>query len=471
MRRTFSAFVSVILLAVVAEAAASVTDISLVQDSRTHVVKITYTLSGTTAAIVTLDILANDVALPAARVTALSGDVNRMVAPGTRTIRWSPDDDWEGQTLDAAKLKARLTVWDASTPPPYLVVDLARGGTWPAVGVVSYTNCTYFYASEAAIPGGITNKLYKTDRLAMRLIPASDITWRMGCPSTEVGYGREDDTDLCTTRYVTLTNDYYLGVYPLTQKQYYHIALATGGYLQEKPTFPDVELLPMSPLTYNGLRGSKGAGIDWPDTGRNSVESTSLLAKMRARYGIDFDLPTSAEWEFACRAGTSTGLYTGQELVTAWETGTNGNFAPVGFAFHQAYYYYKELAETDARFTMPSTTGGNWTFDGWTKYCWLVPVGQRLPNAFGLYDMLGNVEEWCLDWGDATTPIAQMSVTNPPGPATSTYAGTLTTRITHGSCVHMSTPAARSGAVRVASPSAVETKYGVRLWCPASLHL
>jgi formylglycine-generating enzyme required for sulfatase activity len=88
-------------------------------------------------------------------------------------------------------------------------------------------------------------------------------------------------------------------------------------------------------------------------------------------------LPTEAEWEFACRAGTTTARY--------------------GVLDDIAWYYSNTFG----------TTGG-------TR-----PVATKLPNALGLYDTLGNVQEWCQDWYGGT--YSSGSVTNPTGPATGSY--------------------------------------------------
>ena len=96
-------------------------------------------------------------------------------------------------------------------------------------------------------------------------------------------------------------------------------------------------------------------------------------------------LPTEAEWEYACRAGTTTTYYTGNNLTTE-QANYNGNYP----------YYKNPKGEYIER---------------------TVRVGNYEPNAWGLYDMYGNVWEWCSDWlGDYPTGPQ----TNPQGPSTGT---------------------------------------------------
>src|SRR5690606_14107996 len=92
------------------------------------------------------------------------------------------------------------------------------------------------------------------------------------------------------------------------------------------------------------------------------------------KEGVVYRLPTEAEWEYVCRAGTTTAFSTGDTLPDGFQKHDNGNWTPKAVSLH---------------------------------------VGKTPPNAFGVYDMHGNVEEWCLDWYG---PYPQGAVVNPAGP-------------------------------------------------------
>lgn len=99
-----------------------------------------------------------------------------------------------------------------------------------------------------------------------------------------------------------------------------------------------------------------------------------------------FRLPTEAEWEYACRAGTETNFYTGNTINSDGYTSTD---------LDRAGWYWYNLGQANNKAHV---------------------VGAKEPNNFGLYDMHGNVWEWCLDWYGS---YQSGSVTNPTGVQTS----------------------------------------------------
>jgi len=118
---------------------------------------------------------------------------------------------------------------------------------------------------------------------------------------------------------------------------------------------------------------------------------------LSAKEGRTYRLPTEAEWEYAARAGTKTPWWTGADPTA---------LATVG-----------NTADAVLRSKVPRAKWAAAWDDG---HAFLAPVGSFQPNAFGLYDMHGNVWEWCLDWYGADT-YAKSPVDDPQGPATGSF--------------------------------------------------
>ena len=196
-----------------------------------------------------------------------------------------------------------------------------------------------------------------TNSIGMKLVRIRAGKFLMGSPRIEAG--RYDDE---TPHEVALTNDFYLGVYDVTVADFSRFARESGyqteGELAHErtdwkhPRFPQTDAYPVVMVSWNDAV----AFCDW-------------LSK---KEGHRYRLPTEAEWEFACRAGTSTQFNLGDGKE----------------ALDLAGWYHD--AKNEAH-----------------------PVGQKRPNAWGLYDMHGNVWQWCADWY-AAYPAAP--VTDPHGP-------------------------------------------------------
>lgn len=132
----------------------------------------------------------------------------------------------------------------------------------------------------------------------------------MGSPESEVGREKaNNDIGTETQVNVRFSRDYYVSVFELTQAQYRHITrLSPSTYTGE-----DADMHPVKTVSYNNLRGNgtgpSGENVNWPtNSNPHEVASGSSLFALRAAMGnaYEFDLPTCAEWEYACRAGTVT---------------------------------------------------------------------------------------------------------------------------------------------------------------------
>lgn len=351
------------MLSAVASANEMVISNVVLKQSSARLVTVSYNL-GEEPAIVTVDFLTNGVSIGEANFSNVEGDVNRLVTEtnSMRTIRWQPRLSWPGHTHTC--LTAKVTAHLPEEPPDYMVVSLGDD-TAPAIA---------YYVSTNAFPdGGLSNDIYRTSRLVMRRIHAAGIRWRMGAESDD--YSGATTTVSLSERenahYVTLSEDYFIGIYEITQAQGAKFSGKGSAFTE----YVDSPLRPSSDISYEKIRGV-GTGNG------HAVKSGSALQKLRVLTGIDFDLPTSAQWEYACRAGTTSLLYTGKALV-------NANVYEVGWIY------------------------GNSKIDGvWTTQV----VGQKKPNEWGLYDMLGNSREWCLDWYYGTP--SSDDVVDPVGPAT-----------------------------------------------------
>ena len=390
-------------------AAPEISNMSLERSANSHLVTISYDLSED--AIVTVQVTTNGVALPQSAYGNMGGKVHRVVTQGTgHQIWWNPPTREMDALVAAGSAEVKLSAWAKDDPPDYHAIDLLA------------TNCWRFYVTADDVPLGVTNRLYKSSKMLMRKIYAKDIQWPAGISSD-----RMDGTENYTTNilhrphYVTLTYNYYIGIYEVTYSQYRNAAcysysgtsyvidkeigtasVTANGVTKVYDVIPadqkQAVFWPTAWLKPEDMRGHSPSSAYWPKHGHN-VPATSGLGYFRKRTGLDLDLTTEAEWEYACRAGESKALYTGKRFSTP------------------ANVY--ELAWSSS----------NWNQDPACPSNQLHEVGLLKPNAWGLYDMLGNGFEVCLDamldtqsGVDEVDPYHGASVTDPVGPAgTSTY--------------------------------------------------
>ncbi len=374
----------------------SVSNVTMAQAAHSRTVTVTYTLADA-AAVVTLDIQTNAtdsadgdwVSLGGANVCNATGDVWKKVETGDRTVKWRADRSWRGFKLSNAR--AVVTAWSVDNPPPYLVVDLSAAA---GAGTERY------YPAAGFLPGGLlANPDYRTTKLVMRKIPAKGVEWTMGSAPTETG--RDGSRE--ATHAVTLDDNYYIAVFETTQAQWALVQTANPT-----PSFFSVErpMRPVEQVCYNEIRNAANTTTantahDWP----NAPNPGSFLGLLRAKTGLAFDLPSEAQWEFACRAGHGTGYWgDGSEILSSDK---DANLARLG----RAYYNGGRKLDADGKNYVDPGSGVGPT-NG------TAVVGSYAPNSWGLYDMHGNVWEWCLDWyeADVTAHGGAVNV-NPSAPA------------------------------------------------------
>ena len=219
------------------------------------------------------------------------------------------------------------------------------------------------------------------------LIPAG--TFVMGSPP---GEARTDaESALERQHKVTLTKPFYMGKYELTQAQYDRIA---------------------------GANPSRTIGSNLPVHNVSWQDADAFCKKMSAQVGRTVQLPTEAQWEYACRAGPTTAYSSGNTLA---------DLAKVG--------WYAE------------NSGGR-----------LHPVGELPPNAFGLHDMHGNVREFVRDFFDGR-PLED--AVDPTGPAE----GDTNNHVVRGGA-YTAQPLARNCRSAIRRPTEVLTITGFRVMVP-----
>ena len=204
------------------------------------------------------------------------------------------------------------------------------------------------WADHLGTPVQITNSL----GMKFNLIPPGDFT--MGSPESEPG--RYDDE---TQHLVKITKPFYMSVHEVTQEQYETV-------MGKNPSF------------FSALGGGKDR-VSGIDTSQFPVEQVSwyevaeFCRKLSNEKGVEYRLPTEAQSEYACRAGTTTAYSFGAGVSQLGE-----------------YAWYSGNSSSTH------------------------PVGELKPNAWGLFDMHGNVFEWCQDWYG---PYASLKVvSDPTGP-------------------------------------------------------
>ena len=269
-----------------------------------------------------------------------SVDKTRLGADGTPV----PEEDFKSTDLRA--------LMSYILGEPVVLVDLPQSGDAQTSTVRLMVDPEPGDEMTLALPGGgemtfcwcpaTTSEAWK------KISGGEDFFW-MGSPDSELG--REGDE---IRHRVTLTEGFWMGKYAVTQRQW---ECVTGG---NPSSFKDAD----HPVET----------VSWDDC-------QEFIQKINAAGRMKVTLPTEAQWEYACRAGTTTPFNFGSTL--------NG-----------------DKANCDANYPYGMKVGGQ------NRLC-TMPVGSYSPNAWGLCDMHGNVDEWCQDWygvygGDGIDPTGPM---------------------------------------------------------------
>jgi len=202
-----------------------------------------------------------------------------------------------------------------------------------------------------------------TNSIGMKLIYIPAGEFMMGSPSNEQNRSNDESPQ----HRVKISKGFYMGIYEVTQAQYQSV-------VGTNPSNFKGDNLPVEQVSWN--------------------DATEFCRKLSQKEGKTYRLPTEAEWEYACRAGITTAYQWGNQ----WQKGVCNAENDVGSSEDSNVEIFRKRG-----LPVDST----------------VPVGSFAPNGFGLYDMHGNVWEWCQDWYDSNFYSNSPSV-DPEGPNTGT---------------------------------------------------
>ena len=352
-------------------------------------VKVEYKISAVTNPVdITVEAYNGDTELPLPNA-AITGERFGLTEDGVGTLVIDPIAAFGTAKIALANFKVKLTVSDSPEnigETIYRIFDLTDGSceNLARKDIMNHPELYGAYETDFSKIGpgfnttlddvfiwtGVTNNpIYKTTKLVMRKIPAASLNKVWVCGSVYGdAYSQSFSSRVEPVRYIKMTNDYYIGVFELTQKQC-ELFYGSNPSADTEKGQPDSDWRPVENLAYYSVignqrnqgcqRGSTGdpGRPDWPlnnylyELGNNTV-----ILKLQNKTRVEFYLPTQAQWEIACRAGTDTPFNSGKAL-------TAENAYEVGWV-----------------------QGGEATSSH--------AVGMKPANAWGLYDMHGNICEF-----------------------------------------------------------------------------
>ena len=247
---------------------------------------------------------------------------------------------------------------------------------WAVLATVVVTQSPYTYLDFTAPPA--PRRFYRVvdpnppAPAGMVWIPGG--TFVMGSPTSEVERSSDE------TQHTVTVSNFYMSRYEVTQADYLAVVGSNPSYFVASNGYPIEVNRPVEQVSWDDATNYCGR--------LTSREQTA--GRLPATWA--YRLPTESEWEYACRAGTSTPLHYGPNLLSGM----------ANFEGHYEYIGGVGTSNNPSGIFLERTT----------------TVRSYQPNAFGLYDMHGNVWEWCLDWHGA---YPTNGAVNPRGPASGSY--------------------------------------------------
>lgn len=320
------------------------------------------------------------------RLTVAAASALALLGIAPSAAAQCPADINADRRVDNADLGALLSAWGSGSGPADIDADGDVGSADLGILLSGWGDCPAVTPDWATLIEAVPNPAVVTDPAVRLAIEATGLAWRVRDTATQIEMilvpgGTFDMGCSASTQYgcnanefpvrpVTLTNAFYIGRFEVTQAQWTaRMGSNPSRFIVANPgvSAKQVPLRPVEQVSWNMVAGPGGF-----------LEGTGLR------------LPTEAEWEYACRGGTTTAFH-------GWSTnpgGTNTDFA---------------LGEIAWYWGPNSSQGLNWT----------QPVGRKKANGFGLHDMHGNVYEWVSDFYSSTY-YASGATVDPTGPATGT---------------------------------------------------
>ncbi len=280
---------------------------------------------------------------------------------GANRVVWDFGADYPDTRVDDLLVTVTATPF-SDTTPVYLVVDISSGKNatkWP----VRYTTLPPVHTPGVEDPCKTTELWLKRVKAGSISIPNDPIFGQYAYPSYTC----------------VLTEDYYLGVFELTQAQCYNIK---GSYHSKFTNALYRATRPVDTIASEVNIRNPPFDSSNPDA---ATDNSCIIGRLRQRTGLAFDLPTEWQWEYACRAG---------------ETGQN---------YNQGTYRSQSNSQPPNDYEWKGTRG-MWSADYGTSY-----VDQYPPNRWGFYGIIGNVAECCLNLTASIS--AGDTLTDPQGPA------------------------------------------------------